>query len=123
MRRLALLSALLASSFSVCSVAQHTQYATVVAKPDVRTKVVSYGDLNLQRHEGVKILYRRIQTAASLVCTAPNMRSPQVAMRLRECALDATTRAVRQVGVPALMTLHAANLGQDLGHTVALRSD
>ena len=110
MRRYSLVSALLVSSFSICAVAQqHTEYATVVAKPDLRARAVNYGDLNLQRQEGVAILYRRIQTAANHACSATNKKSPQVALRIRECALDATTRAVTQVGVPALMTLHAAN--------------
>ena len=82
-------------------------YTTVIAQPDVRSKVVSYGDLNLQRHEGVVALYRRIQSAATLVCSEPNERMPQITVRTRKCAFDATSRAVGEVGVPALAALHS----------------
>ncbi len=70
--------------------------------------MVSYGDLNLQRDDGVAVLYRRIQVAANKVCTQVNGRMPQVIQRERECAADATSRAVAKVGVPALTTLHLA---------------
>jgi UrcA family protein len=107
MRSKHLAFALLASSLPFCAAAQQTEYATVVATPDVPAKTVDYGDLNLQRHEGITVLYRRIQVAASAVCLEPNARAPQVAARIRACASEATTRAVAQVGVPALVALHA----------------
>jgi UrcA family protein len=111
----------LMSTLSICAVAQTTEYATVVAKADLPAKTVSYGDLNLQRHEGVATLYRRIQTAANLVCSQVNERPPQIALRLRHCASDATTRAVSEVGVPALTTLHAQHTGNAPTTIVAAR--
>jgi UrcA family protein len=111
----------LVSALSVCAVAQSTEYATVVAKADFPAKTVSYGDLNLQRHEGIATLYRRIQTAANLVCSQVNERPPQVALRIRDCASSATTRAVSEVGMPALTTLHAQQTGNAPTTRVAAR--
>jgi UrcA family protein len=103
--------ALLVSSLSVGAVAEPTEYARVVAHSEVRSKIVNYADLNLQRHEGVAVLYRRIQVAADFVCTEGNDRNLQVVFRVRHCVSDATTRAVAQAGVPALATLHAQHAG------------
>jgi UrcA family protein len=99
--------ALLVSSLSVGAVAQPTEYAKVVAQSEVRSKIVNYADLNLQRHEGVAVLYRRIQVAADFVCTEGDNRTLQVVLRVRNCVSDATTRAVTQTGMPALAALHA----------------
>jgi UrcA family protein len=98
---------LVLGSFSMYAAAEPIEYATVVAQSDAREKTVSYGDLNLQRHEGVATLYARITRAANLVCSDPNERMPQVASRIRQCAADATSRAVAEVGVPALAALDA----------------
>ena len=97
-------------SFCFCATAsaESTQYATVVAEPDVPTKIVNFSDLNLQRDAGVATLYRRIQGAANAVCRQVNESLPQIKRRARECALDATSRAVAKVGVPALSTMHLA---------------
>jgi UrcA family protein len=100
-------------SFSFGVSAEQTQYATVIAEPDVQMKVVHYGDLNLQRDEGVATLYRRIQVAAKSVCTQMNSAMPQVVQRARLCASDATSRAVAKVGLEALSTLHAARTQTD----------
>ncbi len=65
------------SRFSSCwfraalgvAVAEQTEYATVVAeRADLRSKTINYADLNLQHHEGVVALYRRIRNAADFVC-------------------------------------------------------
>ena len=121
MRPTQLAAVSLMSTLSICAVAQPTEYATVVAKTDLPAKTVSYGDLNLQRHEGIATLYRRIQTAANLVCSQVNERPPQVALRVRACASDATTRAVTEVGMQALATLHAQQTGKAPTTMVAAR--
>lgn len=107
MRLLPVSAVLVLSSVSVCALAEPTEYATVVATPAVRSKMISYADLNLQRHEGVVALYRRIRNAADLVCYEGDTRPIQSQLSLRRCTSDATARAVAQVGVPALVTLHA----------------
>ena len=98
---------LILSSVSLCAVAEPTQYATVVAEPSVRTKTVNFADLNLQRHEGVVTLYRRIRSAADLVCSDGDTRPLQSQLRVHRCTSDAIGRAVARVGVPDLATLHA----------------
>lgn len=106
--RLRSFSALLVlSGVSVCAVAEPTEYATVVATPAVRTRTVEFADLNLQRHEGVVTLYRRIRTAANLVCYDGDVRPMQSQLNVHRCTSDAIGRAVAKVGVPALATLHA----------------
>lgn len=96
-------------SFSIGISAEPIEYATVTAETaDVPMKVVHYGDLNLQRDEGVSTLYRRIQNAANIVCTQVNSAIPQVVQRANRCALDATSRAVAKVGLESLSTLHMA---------------
>ena len=108
MRPLPLFVLLVSSSFSVCAVAEQTEYATVVAeRADVRSKTVNYADLNLQHHEGVVALYRRIRNAADFVCYEADRRSVRSELGVRRCTSDATTRAVTQVGSPELNTLHA----------------
>jgi len=116
------LGLLVLGSFSVSALAEPIEYATVVAQPDVREKTVSYGDLNLQRHEGVATLYARITRAANFVCSEPNDRMPQIRVRVRQCAADATSRAVAQVGVPALAALDAQQNGKASTPLVARRS-
>jgi UrcA family protein len=68
---------------------------------------VNYADLNLQHHEGVVTLYRRIRNAADFVCYDADRRSIQSELSARTCTAEATTRAVDQVGSPELKTLHA----------------
>ncbi len=95
MRPLPFCVLLVSSSVSVCAVAEQTEYATVVGeRADVRTKTVSYGDLDLQRHEAVVTLYRRIRSAADLVCFDADRRPIQSELSARRCTSDATTRAV-----------------------------
>ena len=107
MRPLPLCVLLVSSSVSVCALAEETQYATVIAQYNVRTKMVSYADLDLQRHEAVVTLYRRIRSAADLVCYDADRRPIRSELNARRCISDATTRAVTQVGSPELTTLHA----------------
>jgi UrcA family protein len=97
-------------------------YTTVTAQAEARSKVVSYRDLNLQRHEGAATLYRRIETAASLVCSEPNARMPQVTARIRNCASDATSRAVAEVGAPMLAAIHSQRTATAQTTLVAGRS-
>jgi UrcA family protein len=64
--------------------------------------VVSYGDLDLNQPQGIATLYARVQNAAIDVC-AP-LESVDVSRRahLEPCIAAATSRAVRNVNVPAL---------------------
>jgi UrcA family protein len=109
MRLLSFSALLVLSSAATCVVAEPTEYATVVAKTAVRARTVSFADLNLQRHEGVATLYRRIRNAANLVCYESGVPPIQSQLSVRKCTSNAIGRAVAQVGVPALVALHAQN--------------
>ncbi len=73
------------------------------ADPDVLTKVVRYGELNLQSDEGVVILYKRITAAADYVCsTYVNRSNLRVAAKWKDCQTSAISKAVVDVGHPRL---------------------
>jgi len=73
------------------------------ADPDVRTKVVRYGELNLQSDEAIVILYKRIAAAADYVCS-PKVNRSNLSMigKWRDCDRSAILRAVADVGEPRL---------------------
>jgi|HubBroStandDraft_1064217.scaffolds.fasta_scaffold431750_1 UrcA family protein len=77
------------------------------SQDDQRAVVVHYTDLNLAGPEGAATLYRRIRTAASLVCgprASPGslFESPSY----RKCFNAAVDRGVAQVHRPALTAWH-----------------
>ena len=74
---------------------------------DAPGRQVTYSDLNLARPEGIAALYRRIATAAQLVCEPINFRAPQNAARGRACAKESIARAISQIDMPALSLYHA----------------
>jgi UrcA family protein len=80
-------------------------------------QVVSYSDLNLKAPAGVAALYRRIQTAADVVCEYPPAARHQHALiqERKACRARATERAVVQIDVPALNALHLASTGRNAG--------
>jgi UrcA family protein len=70
---------------------------------DVRTKVVRYGDLNLQSNEAIVILYKRIAAAAEYVCSPDvNRTSLSAIAKWQDCHRSAISRAVADVGQPRL---------------------
>jgi UrcA family protein len=69
------------------------------ADPGVRTKVVRFGELNLQSDEAIAILYKRIAAAADYVCSPyANQRSLSVVAKWRDCYRSAISGAVADVG-------------------------
>ena len=73
------------------------------ADPDMRTKVVRYGELNLQSDEAIVILYKRIAAAADYVCSPYDNRSKlNLLVKWRDCHRSAMSRAVADVGQPRL---------------------
>jgi UrcA family protein len=73
------------------------------ADPEVRTKVVRYGELNLQSDEAIVILYKRIAAAADFVCSPyVNRANLSVKEKWRDCRRSAVSRAVADVGQPRL---------------------
>jgi UrcA family protein len=68
--------------------------------------VVKFGDLNLERPEGIAVLYQRLQTAATQVCQPANPRDPGSMANSRGCVAGATARAVGSVNIPALTSYY-----------------
>ena len=88
-----------------------------VATADARSRAdrgppsvkVSYADLNLQRPEGAKTLYRRLQAAARQVCsTTSTNRSFSLGTKKNEsnCYRDALSAAVTRIDNVHLTQLH-----------------
>lgn len=86
-----------------------TVTAAQAASPDreIRQKVVSYADLDLNRTADAQTLYRRIQSAARDVCGTPNALMLSVSALTRSCAEDATDRAITDVNAPSLTRYRA----------------
>jgi len=64
--------------------------------------VVSYGDLDLNQPQGIATLYARVQNAAIDVCAPLESVDMSRRAHLEPCIAAATSRAVRNVNVPAL---------------------
>ena len=101
--------------------------SALAAEPaaEPRLQVVRYADLDLSSQAGAASLYARIAAAAREVC--PVMVERQLASigRARRCTEDAVARAVEDVNVAAVTSLHFARTGQQLGTptSAALRRD
>lgn len=70
--------------------------------------VVRYGDLDLSREEGLRVLYRRLRQAAAQVCRPEEGRDLTRRRRSRECREAAISDAVARSGNARLSAMHAA---------------
>jgi len=78
----------------------------VAAEPAALTKIVHYGDLNLDSEQGAQALYARLRGAAKQVC-APFESIEMTRRRLwQNCINDAVANAVVQVDKTTLSSLH-----------------
>jgi len=66
------------------------------------TRVVRYGDLDLNQQSGVATLYSRISSAAREVCAPMEEISIKLLRAKYDCRQDAVARAVADVNSPAL---------------------
>jgi UrcA family protein len=66
------------------------------------TRVVEFGDLDLNRDDGVATLYSRIRSAAREVCEPLDDWTLRLLRRRFDCREDAIGRAVADVKSPAL---------------------
>jgi UrcA family protein len=90
------------------------------ADPDVRTKVVRYGELNLQSDEAIVILYKRIAAAADYVCSAyVNRGNLSATAKWLDCHKSAVSKAVADVGRPRL-THYVAQIRHEPVETITL---
>jgi len=80
------------------SLAAHSSYADDAAAQ----RVVRYADLNTNTQDGVKVLYRRIKSAAAQVCESANSGDIHVVAAMKVCEDRAIRAAVSAVNSPLL---------------------
>jgi UrcA family protein len=93
------------AAMAVFAAASHPAHAA--EQDDSRKVVVDYGDLNLSRNTGVKVLYRRLRTAATTVCASLDGRKLAQRAIWQQCYSQALSAAVVEVNEPALSALHS----------------
>jgi UrcA family protein len=93
----------LASSFSAVCAAADTD-AT-----DLRSRVVTYRDLNVSKAQGAAMLYGRIRAAAEGVCSVPEDADYSAKLRESPCIHKAIAEAVSAINQPELFAVYNAN--------------
>jgi UrcA family protein len=86
--------------------------ATAADAPQIS---VSYKDLDLSRAADAKVLYRRLQTAASDVCQPVPAKELSRARAWKQCYDAALERAVTQINAPQLVALYHADVSTVAG--------
>ena len=88
----------------ICATCGSAALAAEPAQP--LTKIVQYGDLNLDSEQGAAMLYARLQGAARAVCSP--LESIEIAHRVvwEDCFNNAVAAAVGQVGKTTLSAVH-----------------
>ena len=70
---------------------------------------VTYADLNLEKQEGAKALYRRLQQASKQACDVRTLREQGLVKRLgesRQCYSDTLTSAVEELDNELVTQFH-----------------
>jgi UrcA family protein len=80
------------------------------------SRVVEFGDLNLNHESGVATLYLRIRSAATEVCDPLDVMLVKLLRERFDCRQDAIARAVAEVNSPALTAYY-------LGRTKAIANN
>ena len=75
------------------------------AEEDLPTQTVRFGDLDIAKPAGAKVLYHRIQAAAFEVCRRPSSREFQLMAKNYACIEQAIDNAVRSVDSAPLTEL------------------
>jgi UrcA family protein len=89
---------------------------------DPLTKIVAYGDLNLETEAGAKVLYSRLRNAAKDVCEPMESRNLSRKNLWQSCFDNALTNAVVQVNQTRVTALHNRTTGPGKGRPPALAS-
>jgi UrcA family protein len=97
-------------AFAAC-VALSCAAAPVFAQTRPESRVVHFGDLNLDSAAGADTLIRRVELAADVVCgdrSGPQMLSEHAS--IRHCEVSTADQAIEDIGNPVV-------LGRYYGHT------
>ena len=89
---------------------------------DPLTKIVAYGDLNLETEAGARVLYSRLRNAAKDVCEPMESRYLSRKSLWQSCFDNALTNAVAQVNKTRVTALHNRTTGPGKGRPPALAS-
>lgn len=76
---------------------------------DLRSRVVTYRDLNISKAQGAAVLYGRIRAAAASVCSVPEDADFSARLRESPCIRKAIAQAVSAINQPALFAIYNAN--------------
>jgi UrcA family protein len=79
-----------------------TTFADSLILEQPPTRVVAFGDLDLNQQAGVATLYSRIRSAARQVCEPMDEISIKLLRARHDCRQDAVARAIADVNSPAL---------------------
>ncbi len=89
--------------------------APIIASADAKSGLqgvsvkVSYGDLNLEKQEGAKALYRRLQQASKRACDVRGLTVERSLVRVREarqCYREALSAAVEKIDNELVTQIH-----------------
>lgn len=88
-----------------------TEASTVLSGKSVKSVKVSYADLNLEKSEGAKTLYRRLQKASKQVCDVRAISAEGSLSRVaegRQCYRDTLSEAVAEIDSDLLTEIHSS---------------
>jgi UrcA family protein len=103
-----------------------TSFAADATEPastdEVLKKVVNYGDLNLDRPEGIAALYRRVSNAAARVCAPFESRELSQLSAWRTCVNGSISRAVAKINLASLTAYADDRNGHSPGIFIAAKN-
>jgi UrcA family protein len=108
MNRLARACNLAVKTFCAVMTLSSMALPALAADADVPQHAVHYSDLDVSREPGATVLYHRIASAATLVCTALDGADLASKMRYKACVNKAVTDAVTTAGQPMLVAVYQA---------------
>ncbi len=96
------------ATIATCIVAAAASVAGAATAPDgVPSVTVRFADLDITTEQGAHTLYRRIQSAARVVCPSADARELERSAASRSCQEQAIARAVQSVSSPRLAAVYA----------------
>jgi UrcA family protein len=73
---------------------------------------VDYSDINLAQQAGARVLYKRLITAAAIVCAPLDSRELARGMKYRSCVHQAVSAAVADIDSPMLTGYYVSSGGK-----------
>jgi len=96
-----------------------TTLPAAAAEADVPQRAVHFSDLDVSHELGATVLYRRIASAASMVCSNLDRADLASKMQFKACVNKAIQDAVTAVNQPMLLAVYQAKHGTSRPLSVA----